>query len=309
MRVAAEGPCEAERVPHDSSRPYSRWASSSRLSIGRGASSGSTHSTLPKGYAQHVLAETAVLLLRAALQDESNVHFVMVSDTSIPLYPPQVVWAQLMSEQRSRLDACTTRRSYVDMYRWSAALSSEHFGKQHWRKSSQWFTLTRPAALLVVADSHVRELFRRHCYTNFTRGRPMCVSDEHYMASLMASYGLENATDCKGRCQQPAQQRTYAGLASRQRSLRLLQEGGQRLAALKSGNSAEGAAADAARDVGAARWMVSAGYVPLGSHCPLFARKFTAGVVNETLAMALSCAGIGLGSWCAEQQWLALVHG
>lgn len=110
-------------------------------------------------------------------------------------------------------------------------------------------------------------------------------------------------------CQQPAQQRTYAGLASWQRSLRLLQEGGQRLAALKSGNSAEGAAADAARDVGAARWMVSAGYVPLGSHCPLFARKFTAGVVNETLAMALSCAGIGLGSWCAEQQWLALVHG
>jgi hypothetical protein len=43
-----------------------------------------------QGYAQHVLAEAAVLLLRAALQDESNVHFVMVSDTSIPLYPPQV---------------------------------------------------------------------------------------------------------------------------------------------------------------------------------------------------------------------------
>jgi hypothetical protein len=53
------------------------------------------------------------------------------------------------------------------------------------------------AALLVAADSHVRELFHRHCYTNFTEGRPICVSDEHYMASLMASYGLENATDCK----------------------------------------------------------------------------------------------------------------
>jgi hypothetical protein len=43
-----------------------------------------------QGYAQHVLAEAGVLLLRAALQDASNVHFVMVSDTSIPLYPPQV---------------------------------------------------------------------------------------------------------------------------------------------------------------------------------------------------------------------------
>ncbi|WIA35554.1 hypothetical protein OEZ86_003979 [Tetradesmus obliquus] len=153
-----------------------------------------------QGYAQHVLAEAAVLLLRAALQDKSNVHFVMVSDTSIPLYPPQVVWAQMMSEQRSRLDACMYRRKDIDIYRWSAALSSERFGKQHWRKSSQWFTLTRPAALLVVADSHVRELFRRHCYTNFTVliGRSMCVSDEHYLPSLMASYGLDDATDCKG---------------------------------------------------------------------------------------------------------------
>jgi hypothetical protein len=57
------------------------------------------------------------------------------------------------------------------------------------------------AAMLAVEDSHVRELFRRHCYTNFTTliGRSMCVSDEHYLASLMASYGLDNTTDCKVR--------------------------------------------------------------------------------------------------------------
>jgi hypothetical protein len=53
--------------------------------------------------------------------------------------------------------------------------------------------------MLAVEDSHVRELFRRHCYTNFTTllVRSMCVSDEHYLASLMASYGLDNTTDCK----------------------------------------------------------------------------------------------------------------
>jgi hypothetical protein len=50
--------------------------------------------------------------------------------------------------------------------------------------------------MLLVADSHVREMFHRHCFTNFTSGRPICVSDEHYLPSLMASYGLENATDC-----------------------------------------------------------------------------------------------------------------
>jgi len=43
-----------------------------------------------RGYAQHVLAEAAALLLHAALSDPLNTKFVLVSDTSIPLYPPQV---------------------------------------------------------------------------------------------------------------------------------------------------------------------------------------------------------------------------
>jgi hypothetical protein len=43
-----------------------------------------------RGYAQHMLAEAEVLLLRAALGDAANAKFVMVSDSSIPLYPPQV---------------------------------------------------------------------------------------------------------------------------------------------------------------------------------------------------------------------------
>lgn len=42
------------------------------------------------GYAQHVLAEAAALLLTAALSDPLNAKFVLISDTSIPLYPPQV---------------------------------------------------------------------------------------------------------------------------------------------------------------------------------------------------------------------------
>jgi hypothetical protein len=43
-----------------------------------------------RGYAQHVLAEAEVLMLRAALGDAANAKFVMVSDSSIPLYLPEV---------------------------------------------------------------------------------------------------------------------------------------------------------------------------------------------------------------------------
>jgi hypothetical protein len=45
-------------------------------------------------------------------------------------------------------------------------------------------------------------------------------------------------------------------------------------------------------------WLSAAGFAPLGSHCPLFARKFPNSSINRTLAMALSCSGLGLASWC-----------
>jgi hypothetical protein len=55
------------------------------------------------------------------------------------------------------------------------------------------------AAMLAVADAHVRELFHSFCFTNLTAGAPMCVSDEHYLPSLLASYGLDRTTDCQVR--------------------------------------------------------------------------------------------------------------
>lgn len=39
---------------------------------------------------------------------------------------------------------------------------------------------------------------RRFCYSNLTRTRPICVSDEHMLPTLLASYGLDNQTDCLG---------------------------------------------------------------------------------------------------------------
>ena len=60
------------------------------------------------GYAQHALVDAMVLLLKAALAEPENVKFVMISDTSVPLYPPEVVYAQLVVEEKSRVDACVT---------------------------------------------------------------------------------------------------------------------------------------------------------------------------------------------------------
>jgi hypothetical protein len=58
-----------------------------------------------RGYAQHVLAEAAALLLAAALTDPLNTKFVLVSDTSIPLYTPQVSTTLSVTGQAPRVDA------------------------------------------------------------------------------------------------------------------------------------------------------------------------------------------------------------
>lgn len=45
------------------------------------------------------------MLIEAALRDPLNLRFALVSDTSVPLYPPAVVYEQLLS-QPSYQDAC-----------------------------------------------------------------------------------------------------------------------------------------------------------------------------------------------------------
>lgn len=45
-----------------------------------------------------------------------NQKFVLISESGIPLYPPQVVYMQLMMETQSRVNACKTdqERSTLD---------------------------------------------------------------------------------------------------------------------------------------------------------------------------------------------------
>jgi hypothetical protein len=50
--------------------------------------------------------EAELALLRSALTDGQNVRFVLLSETCVPLYPAALVWAQLLGERRSRVNAC-----------------------------------------------------------------------------------------------------------------------------------------------------------------------------------------------------------
>lgn len=52
------------------------------------------------------LVEAERRLLRAALHNPLNQFFALLSDTSIPLYPPLVVYQQLLERDMSSINAC-----------------------------------------------------------------------------------------------------------------------------------------------------------------------------------------------------------
>ncbi len=52
------------------------------------------------------LVEATRALLRASLEDPLNQKFVLLSEAGIPLYPPDLVYVQLMSEDKSRINSC-----------------------------------------------------------------------------------------------------------------------------------------------------------------------------------------------------------
>lgn len=56
----------------------------------------------------HSLTVAIRALLKQALQEPLNQRFALMSEWDIPLYPPSVLYVQLMSEERSRIKACPT---------------------------------------------------------------------------------------------------------------------------------------------------------------------------------------------------------
>ena len=113
--------------------------------------------------------------------------------------------------------------------------------QEHWRKSGQWISLNRKHAELVADDTVISNLFEkcapcplaaclptdlsgnlttamsaraenmfcRECWVDaehLSRGEPLwrfCVSDEHYVPTLLAFHGLEDETDCQVRTPSP----------------------------------------------------------------------------------------------------------
>ena len=71
-------------------------------------------SSITPAWGQPTLIMAERLLLQKALQDKDNQRFVLLSESCIPLYSPQLIYQQLMGELRSRVNACRNWRGTDD---------------------------------------------------------------------------------------------------------------------------------------------------------------------------------------------------
>ncbi|KAF9663064.1 hypothetical protein SADUNF_Sadunf18G0119700 [Salix dunnii] len=119
-------------------------------------------------------------LLANALRDPDNQHFVLLSDSCVPLYKFDYIYHYLMF----------TNISYVDCFydpgphgngRYSEHMLPEVEMKD-FRKGAQWFSLKRQHALIVLADSLYYSKFRDYCKPGL-EGKN-CIADEHYLPTF-----------------------------------------------------------------------------------------------------------------------------
>lgn len=119
-------------------------------------------------------------LLANALLDPDNQHFVLLSDSCVPLHNFVYVYNYLMFTNLSFIDC------FEDPGPHGAGRYSRHMlpevEKKDFRKASQWFSMKRQHAIMIMVDSLYFTKFRLYCRPNMD-GRN-CYADEHYLPTL-----------------------------------------------------------------------------------------------------------------------------
>ncbi|XAR53806.1 hypothetical protein NMG60_11022491 [Bertholletia excelsa] len=148
------------------------------------------------GEASMIQAER--LLLGAALEDPANQRFVLLSDSCVPLYSFSFIYKYLMDSPRSFVDSFLDKKEG----RYNPEMSPV-IPKNKWRKGSQWISLVRSHAGVVVDDEVIFPVFKKFCKrrppVDVSKGKQNmklqkqhnCIPDEHYVQTLFAMKDLE----------------------------------------------------------------------------------------------------------------------
>ncbi|MED6204976.1 hypothetical protein PIB30_013742 [Stylosanthes scabra] len=115
----------------------------------------------PVAWGKFSMVEAEKRLLGNALLDPDNQHFVLLSESCVPVRPFQYVYKYLLSANVSFLDC------YIDLGPHGNGRYIDYMlpevEERDFRKGSQWFTMKRQHALIVMADNLYLRKFRQHC--------------------------------------------------------------------------------------------------------------------------------------------------
>lgn len=120
-------------------------------------------------------------LLTNALQDPDNQHFVLLSESCIPVRSFDFVYDYLMGRNVSFVD-CFDDPGPHGRGRYTKSFFPE-IRVDEWRKGSQWFTVKRQHALLIVADYVYYSKFKHICRPGAETHN--CYPDEHYVQTFL----------------------------------------------------------------------------------------------------------------------------
>ncbi|KAJ1631418.1 glycosyl transferase [Pavlovales sp. CCMP2436] len=139
---------------------------------------------VPTEWGSISLVHATLALLRAAMVDEANSKFVLLSESCVPLYPFARVHAELMKDERAWLMHSVTPPWMVhqkgptrEFLRWSKRLEPVVPAPASLLKQQQWMAVTRPLAQLFLQPGAD--------YTALWDGG-LFAPDEHYFVNVVA---------------------------------------------------------------------------------------------------------------------------
>ncbi|RID50859.1 hypothetical protein BRARA_H01561 [Brassica rapa] len=122
-------------------------------------------------------------LLVNALEDPENQHFVLLSESCIPLHTFDYTYRYLLYSNVSFIE------SFVDPGPRGTGRHMEHMlpeiTKEDFRKGAQWFTMKRQHAVIVMADSLYYSKFSKYCGPGLEANKN-CTADEHYLPTFFS---------------------------------------------------------------------------------------------------------------------------
>ncbi len=124
-------------------------------------------------------------LVKAALKDPLNEWFVLMSESCVPLVPFPKFRSILLAHKQSIINACKMDDNMMHIRRWKKELEHVGLRKSNWRKSAEWFAITRRHATIFANENVIDEGFTK-----------IFAPDEHYLPTLLAYHGLDNETTC-----------------------------------------------------------------------------------------------------------------